>query len=99
MQGSKSRWKYGRAVLCLGREEKMPNFVSFQLNSSWYVFLNNKTYATMKYALKGRRLPNLRVLNELSKLQGQIVSNLNAYLLVTCASTCQHKIEEPFVLY
>ena len=53
----------------------------------------------MKYALKGRRLPNLRVLNELSKLQGQIVSNLNAYLLVTCASTCQHKIEEPFVLY
>ena len=53
----------------------------------------------MKYTLKGRRLPKLGVLNELSKLQGQIVSNLNAYLLVSCASTWQHEVEEPFVLY
>ena len=30
----------------------------------------------MEYNLKGGRLRNLRVLNELSKLQDQIVSNL-----------------------
>ena len=53
----------------------------------------------MKYTLKGGRLPKLKVLNELSMLQGQIVSNLNAYLLVSCASTWQHEVEEPFALY
>ena len=53
----------------------------------------------MKYILKGGRLPNFRVLIELSMLQGQIVSNLNAYLLISCASTWQNEAEEPFVLY
>ena len=53
----------------------------------------------MEYNLKDGRLPNLRVLNELSKLQDQIVLNLNEYLLVSCASTWQHEVEEPFVLY
>ena len=53
----------------------------------------------MKYTLKGGRLPQLRVLNELSKLQGETVSRLNAYLLVSCASTWQHKVKEPLVLY
>ena len=53
----------------------------------------------MKSILKGGRLPNLKVLNELSMLQGQIVSNLNAYLLVSCASTWQHEVEESFALY
>ena len=53
----------------------------------------------MEYNLKGVRLRNLRVLNELSKLQDQIVSNLNKYLLVSCASTWQHEVEKPFVLY
>ena len=53
----------------------------------------------MKYKRKGGRLLNLRVLNELSILQGQIVSNLNAYLVVSSASTWQHEVEEPFVLY
>ena len=53
----------------------------------------------MKYILKGGRLPNFRVLIELSMLQGQIISNLNAYLLVSCASTWQNEAEEPFVLY
>ena len=53
----------------------------------------------MKYILKGGRLPNFKVLIELSMLQGQIISNLNAYLLVSCASTWQNETEEPFVLY
>ena len=53
----------------------------------------------MKYTLKGGRLPNLRVLIKLSMLQGQIVSYLNAYLLVSCASKWQHVVEEPFALY
>ena len=93
MQGSKQRWKYGRAVLCLGREEKISNFFSIKLLSICF-----KTYATMKYPLKGGHLPNLRLPNEQSKLQGQIVSNLNAYLFVSCASTWQYEVEEPFLL-
>ena len=55
MQGSKQRWKYGRAVLCLGREEKISIFFSIKLLSICF-----KTYATMKYPLKGGHLPNLR---------------------------------------